>query len=173
MAAVPEPQRLNEFRRLGFSTALIRLPASEVLHETFRYTCLGPPFYVYHQVRIPAGPTLIPLWDYNDTVIAVWEQFDGLDLIEFSIEYDGTYRSLARTEQGFWTTQFNFFLECDETFEVLREATMLVGFRFVEVLLASRTSHETESGGFDHGSWLNALVKHIDRESRLTGVDNR
>ena len=136
MATVPENQRIAELRRLGASEPLVRLSSGEVIHEMFRYGCLGPPYYVYHGASTPAGPPLIPLWDRNDTVVGVWERLDGPEFIEFSIESDDGYTPLARTEQGFWTTQFDFFYESDAPLGELGAAAEAVGFRFVDQYLA-------------------------------------
>ena len=174
MAAVPEHRRLDDLHRIGASAALIRLSIGEVVHEAFRYSCLGPPFYVYHQAGTPVGPPLVPLWDCNDTVVGMWERPDGPEFIEFSIESHDEYHSLSRTEQGFWATQFSFFFECDMTFGELREAASAVGFRFLELLLTSRVDAESGFVGPDDcAMWLRSLVERIDRESRLAGFPTR
>src|SRR6266516_990889 len=109
MPSIPEYKRVVELRRLGLSEPLIRLSIGDVVHELFRHSCLGPPYYVYHDAGSPVGPTLVPLWDRNDTVVGVWELAHSLAFIEFSIEADDEYWTLAMTEQGFWATQFDFF----------------------------------------------------------------
>ena len=175
MAAVPEDQRINELRRLGASEPLIRLSSGEVVHELFRYSCLGPPHYVYHGAGTPFGPPLIPLWDCNDTVVGVWECADGPEFIEFSIEAEDedAYTALARTEQGFWATQFDFYYESDIPDEELRKAAAAVGFRFLDRLVAAREAAGDRLGTFEgHQAWLGELVAGIDRESggrALTG----
>jgi hypothetical protein len=167
MAAVPEDQRINELRRLGASEPLIRLSSGEVVHELFRYSCLGPPHYVYHGAGTPFGPPLIPLWDCNDTVVGVWECADGPEFIEFSIEDDDEYSPLAHTEQGFWATQFDFFYESDAPLAELRDAASVVGFRFLDRYLAAREAAADRLGTFEgHQAWLRDLVAGIDQETQ-------
>src|SRR5262245_35780352 len=101
MPVVPEAQRIAELRRLGASEPLVRLSSGEVVHELFRQSCLGPPYYVYHGAGAPDGPPLVPLWDYGDAVVGVWRRPRAPEFIEFSIEAVGAYTTLARTEQGF------------------------------------------------------------------------
>lgn len=166
MAVVPEDQRITELRRLGASEPLVRLSSGEAVHEMFRYGCLGPPYYVYHMAPTPTGPPLVPLWDCNDTVVGVWEQPDGPEFIEFSIEDDDEYTPLARTEQGFWATQFDFFYECDVPLEELREAAAAVGYRFLDQHLAAREVGASQLSTFEgHQTWLRELVAGIDWES--------
>ena len=98
MAAVPEDQRINELRRLGASEPLIRLSSGEVVHELFRYSCLGPPHYVYHGAGTPFGPPLIPLWDCNDTVVGVWEWWAPVEPFEAGAEGWDRPTGLAVTE---------------------------------------------------------------------------
>src|SRR5437660_2567633 len=121
MAAVAEDQRIAELRRLGASEPLVRLSSGDCVHPMFRNSCLGPPYYVYHGAGTPDGPPLVALWDCNDTVVGVWERPDGPEFIDFSIEADDEYRSLARSEQGFWATQFDFYYECEVPDQELRE----------------------------------------------------
>jgi hypothetical protein len=167
MAAIPEDQRIAELHRLGLSTPLIRLASGEVVHELFRYSCLGPPYYVYHGAGTPDGPLLVPLWDCNDTVAGVWEQADGLEFIEFSIEADDEYGPLARTEQGFWATQFDFLYETDAPLSELRRAAAIVGFRSLDRHLSAREAAESRLDTFQgHQAWLRHLVADIDRESQ-------
>src|SRR5215207_8400510 len=166
MAAVPERQRIAELRRLGASEPLVRLSSGEVVHEAFRHSCLGPPYYVYHGARTPGGPPVMPLWDWNDTVVAAWANPDGPQFIEFSIEADDGYTPLARTEQGFWATRFDFLYECELPAEELRAAAAVVGYRFLDQYLSARASAEGRLRTFDgHRAWLRVLVADIDRES--------
>jgi hypothetical protein len=168
MAAVAEDQRIAELRRLGASESLVRLASGDCVHEMFRDGSLGPPYYVYHMAGTPAGPPLIPLWDCNDTVLGVWERADGPEFVEFSIEREDEdeYTPLARTEQGFWATQFDFYYECDIPPEELREAAAAVGFRFLDRLVAAREAAGSRLGTFEgHWAWLRELVAGIDRES--------
>ncbi len=142
MAAISEEQRIPALRRLGVSETLIRLSSGELLGELFRETCLGPPYYVYHGARTPDGAELIPLWDYSDTVVGVWEKTDGIEFIDFDIEDRGGYRPLARTEQGFWATQFDFLYECETPLQELEQGAATIGFRFLEQYLSARGGRE-------------------------------
>jgi hypothetical protein len=162
---VPDGQRIAELRRLGMSESLVRLASGECIHEIFRYTALGPPHYVYHLARTPDGP-LIGLLDCNDTVIGLWEQPDGPEFIKFSVEAVNEFTKLARTEQGFWADQFDFFYECDVLIKELQEAAAVVGFRFLDRYLASRKGAESRLHTFEaHQVWLQQLVAGVDRES--------
>lgn len=166
MAVVPENQRIAELLRLGISEQLIRLSSGEAVHEMFRYGCLGPPYYVYHEAGTPEGPPLVPLWDCNNTVLGIWERPDGLEYIEFSIEAHSEYTTLARTEQGFWAAQFDFFYESGVSLEELRESAAVVGFRYFDRQLASRELEGSRLTTFEgHAAWLRDLVARIDRES--------
>ena len=165
VAEVPESQRIAAIRRLGASEPLIRLASGECVHPTFRNSCLGPPYYVYHEASVPVGPPFVPLWDHGDTVVGVWERADGPEFIEFSIEADDEVWRLARTEQGFWATRFDFLYECDIPLEELRAAATAVGFRFVDRHLAAREADTSRFGSFEgHAAWLREFVAGIDRE---------
>jgi hypothetical protein len=168
MAAVAEDRRIAELRHLGVSEPLVRLASGDCVHPTFRHSCLGPPYYVYHMAGTPSGPPLVPLWDCNDTVLGVWERDNGPEFIEFSIESEDEdeYTLLARTEQGFWATQFDLYYESDIPDEELREAAAAVGFRFLDRLVAAREAAGDRLGTFEgHQAWLGELVAGIDRES--------
>lgn len=166
MAAVPENQRVAELQRLGVSDALVRLSRGEAIHEAFRHNCLGPPYYVYHSAGTPEGPPLVALWDRQDTVIGLWRRPDGLEFVEFSIEVDDEFTSLARTEQGFWATQIDLLYECEKPLEELEEAAAAVGFRFLERHMKARRANESMLGTFEtHRTWLRRLVASIDHES--------
>jgi hypothetical protein len=168
MAAVPEDQRVAALRRLGASAPLIRLACGECVHEQFRDTCLGPPHFVYHGAGAPDGPPLVPLWDcnLNDAVVGVWEQPGGPEFIEFSIEADEECTPLARTEQGLWATQFDFYYECDAPVERLQEAAAAVRYRFLDRHLAARAAADGRLGTFEaHRAWLLEFVAGIDRDS--------
>jgi hypothetical protein len=148
------------------SEPLIRLASGDCVHELFRHYCLGPPYYVYNMAGTPDGPPLTALWDYNDTVVGVWERPDGPEFIEFSIEADDEYTPLARTEQGFWITQFDFLYECETPLEELREAAAAVGFQFLDPHLVAREGAKSRLGTFEgHQSWLRELVAEFDRRS--------
>jgi len=165
MAVIARAQRMAELQRLGLSAPLMRLADGECVHEAFRASCLGPAFYVYHGADAPAGPPLIPLWDSGDTVSGVWEKSDGLEFIEFSIEMPDEFEKIARTEQGFWATRFDFLYECDLPDEELQRAAASVGFRFLDRHLASREAAEERLDTFKgHRAWLRELVESIDQE---------
>lgn len=165
MSTVPESQRIAALRRLGVSEPLIRLSSGECVHPTFRNSCLGPPYYVYHGAGVPGDPPLVPLWDHGDTVVGLRERADGPEFVEFSIEGDIEARQLARTEQGFWATRFDFLYEAEVPDAELREAADAVGFRFLERHLASREAALGRLGAFEgHAAWLRELVAAIDRE---------
>jgi hypothetical protein len=169
MAAVSEVQRIDELRRLGLSESLIKLSSGELLHEVFRFTCIGPPYYAYHGAWIPNGPPLVPLWDHNDWVLAVWKQPDGLEFLRYCIEDSTDFRRVARTEQGFWLTQFDFLYECEITTRELGEAAAAVGYRFLDHYIAAREAAKARLGTFSgHDSWLRTLVADIDRETEVT-----
>jgi len=166
MPVVPEDERIAGLRRLGVSAPLVRLASGELLHPAFRNACLGPPYYTYHGADTPVGPTLIPLWDHCDTVVAVWERADSLEFIEYSIETAHEYDPLARTEQGFWATRFDFLYECDVPLEALREAASAVGLRFIDrYLLARETAGPLLESFEERQAWLHRLVADIDREA--------
>jgi hypothetical protein len=165
MAVIAQAQRMAELQRLGLSAPLMRLAAGECVHEAFRASCLGPAFYVYHGADAPAGPPLIPLWDSGDTVFGVREESDGLAFIEFSIETPDEFESVARTEQGFWVTPFDFLYECDLPDEELQRAAASVGFRFLDRHLVSREEAGERLDTFKgRRSWLRELVETIDQE---------
>lgn len=170
MAAVVEHERVAALRRLGLSEPLIRLSCGDLVHPEFEFNCLGPPYYVYHDAVTPAGPPLIPLWDHNDTVVGVWEQPDGPEFIEFNIEAEDEVWPQGRTEQGFWATRFDFLYESEVGDEDLREAAAVVGFHFLDRLVASREAFEGGLGTFeDHEKWLRAFVVEIDAEAARGG----
>lgn len=128
---------------------------------------MGPPYYVYNRANVPAGPSLVPLWDRGTIVAGVWLKQDGLEFIEFSIEAPETFRRVAGSEQGFWATRFDFFYECDLPLEDLHDAAKEVGFRFLERHLASREAAEERLNSFlEHQSWLHELVAGIDRDAK-------
>lgn len=166
MAAIAEHLRVPALRRLGLSEPLIRLSSGECVHEMFRFSCLGPPHYVYHDAGTPDGPPLIPLWDYNDVVVAVWERPDGMEFFKFDIEAPDEYWVKSRTEQGFWAGEFDFYYETETPIEELRAAAEVIGFRYLDRLIESREGAEGRLGTFEaHDIWQAELVGSIDRES--------
>lgn len=166
MAVVAEDQRMPELRRLGASAPLMRLAAGECLHEAFRGSCLGPPCYVYHGAAVPDGPPLVPLWDHGSRVAGLRAGPDGSEFIEFSIETPQAFEVVARTEQGFWTTRFDFLYECEVPDDVLRQAAEQVGFRFVDRYMSAREAAEEQLRTFhDHRTWRRELVARIDHEA--------
>jgi hypothetical protein len=167
MATVPEYQRIVALRLLGVSEPLIRLASGECVHPTFRNSCLGPPYFVYHGAGVPDGPPMVPLWDHGDTVVGVWGRPDGPEFVEFSIEADDEVWPLARTEQGFWATRFDFLYEAEVSEAGLREAATAVGFRFLGRHLRAREASAGQLGTFEgHAAWLRELVTAIDREAQ-------
>lgn len=170
MAVVTQDRRMAALGELGVSGPMRRLAAGECLHEAFGGCCLGPPFYAYRGAAVPEGPPLVPLWDRDSRVAAVWRQPDGLAFIEFSIEDPGAFEVLARTEQGFWASRFDFLYECDLAIETLQQAAESVGFRFLDRHLASREAAEHGLASFAaHRAWLHGLVAEIDREAAAPG----
>jgi len=166
MGVVAEHLRISELQRLGASASLLQLAAGQCLHEAFRGSCLGPPWYSYHGAGAPEGPMLVPLWDHGSRVCGLRATEGGSEFIEFSIEDPSGFERLAVTEQGFWTTRFDFLYERDLADEVLHSAAELVGFRFLERYLRSREAAEEQLGSFGaHRAWLRELVAGIDRDA--------
>jgi hypothetical protein len=165
MPVVDEAQRLDAVRGLGLSDPLRRQAAGERLHPLFWFRCQGPPWYSYHDAGYPAGPPLVPLWDCDDTVTAVWAKNGVLEFIEFSVEGPDEYIVLAHTEQGLWATVFVSLLEDEDALELdaFREPARVVGFRFLDRLVPER------EGGIrtfeEHRVWLRDVVASIDQES--------
>jgi hypothetical protein len=168
MPVVPESDRVATLRKWGISEPLIRLSCGEVLHDQFRISCVGPPWYVYHgSLDSPDGPLIAVFWECSDTVTGVRQQIDGLEFIEFGFEWQDTAQRLARTEQGFWATQFNFFLECDAPFSELRAAAATVGFRYLDALIQPCEPTETMGHSPDwYETWLRDQIVEIDRQAR-------
>jgi hypothetical protein len=133
----------------------------------FRDACLGPPYRVYHGAGSPDGPPLVPLWEHCDSVFGVWERPDGVEFIDYDVEAPDDPRPLARTEQGFWVTRFDFHYECDVPLDELREAAAAVGFRFLDRHIAVREAAEARLGTFSgHRAWLSELVASVDGDCR-------
>ncbi|MET3182261.1 UNVERIFIED_ORG: hypothetical protein ABIC43_005436 [Variovorax guangxiensis] len=171
MAVIGEHLRMPELQRLGLSAPLMQLAAGQCIHEAFRGSCLGPPFYAYRGAGVPEGPTLVPLWDHGSRVCGLRETAGGLEFIEFSIEDPAGFERVAGTEQGFWATRFDFLYECELPDETLREAAARVGFRFLERHLAQREAAEEQLGSFSgHRAWLRELVAGIDRDAAETAA---
>ncbi|WP_303749647.1 hypothetical protein [Stenotrophomonas pigmentata] len=170
MTVIERDARLTELRRLGLSKALIQLAAGECLHRVFKDVCLGPPHYVYHRAKVPAGPALVPLWERDMMVAGVWLKPGGVEFIEFSAELPEGLRRLAGTEQGFWATRFDHLYESDVSQEDLHAAADEVGFRFLERLLVSREAAEDGLNSFlAHQAWLQDLVAGIDQDALGAG----
>jgi hypothetical protein len=167
MPVVSEKRRVATLRQWGISEPLIRLSCGEVLHDQFSIICIGPPWYAYHgSVDPPDGPPLAPLWEWSERVTGVWRRDGGLEFIRFGFGCPEEYEVLARTEQGFWATQFDFLYESEAPLEELRGAASAVGFQFLDWLLASRKAAAAGLGTFeDHRAFLRVLVAGIDRES--------
>jgi hypothetical protein len=166
MAVVAQDQRMEELRRLGASVPLRQLATGECIHEVFRGSCLGPPYRVYHGAQVPQGPDFVPLWDHGSRVCGLREGLGGLEFIDFSIEAPLEFEHLAGTEQGFWTTRFDFLYECEVSGGALRQAANRVGWQFLERYLADRELAEEHLRTFrDHRLWLRQLVADIDRDA--------
>lgn len=166
MPVVAEDERVAALRRRGLSDPLVRLSCGEVLHDQFSLSCVGPPWYVYHgSVPTPDGPPLAVLWEWSEKVTGIWWR-GGLEFIQYRFGWPEEFEVLARTEQGFWATQFDFLYECDGPLDELRAAAATVGFRFVERHLAAREAADSRLGTFeDHRLWLRELVAAIDHEA--------
>lgn len=167
MPVVPEDSRLAELRRLGVSEPLLRLSQGAALHDVFQFWCDAPPLYSYSGAATPDGPPFVPLWDYIDNVVGVWEREDGPEFLEYYIEQPGRYRSLARTEQGFLATLFMEFRADDMTLEDFREPARVIGFRFLDEtdVAYNRGSHATLE---EQAALLRELVAHIDQLARAS-----
>jgi hypothetical protein len=116
----------------------------------------------------PTGLPFIPLWDAHGAVVGVWRRPDGPEFIEYDIEADDEdeYAPLARTEQGFWASRFDFRYECGVPLEERREADTAAGFRFLERHLAARAAAGDRMRTFEgQEAWLREWVAGIDRES--------
>ena len=75
--------------------------------------------------------------------------------------------ALARTEQGFWATQFDFLYECEGSVEELRAAASAVGFRYLDRHLSAREAAGSRLATFEgHAAWLRELVAGIDRDAQ-------
>ena len=168
MPVVAEAERVSTLRQWGVSEPLTRLSCGEVLHEQFNDSCLGPPWYVYHgSVAAPDGPPLAVLWEWSEQVTGVWQRGGGLEFIRYRFGWPEEFEVLARTEQGFWSTQFDFLYECEAPVDELRAAASAVEFRFLERHLASRAAAELRLGRFEgHRAWLRELVACIDRDTQ-------
>ena len=161
MPVISEESRLNEMRRLGLSEPVIRLSAGEIIHDLFRYE--EAPYYVYHDAEVPDGPDLIPLWDGSDMVTGVWEKDGRLEFIRFCIESPHEFSVLAKTEQGLLATLFIQYYEfTDGEAGSLREPARLIGFRFLDELVASyeSLSHKTSE---EHDTFVRKFVAQIDQ----------
>jgi hypothetical protein len=168
MPAVAEDERVAVLRRLGVSDPLIRLSCGEVLHDQLSGSCVGPPWYVYHgSIPTPDGPPLVVLWEWSEEVTGVWQRGSGLEFIRYGFGGPEEFEVLARTEQGFWATQFDFLYESDAPLDDLWAAAAAVGFRFLERHLATREAADSRLDTFEsHEVWLRELVAGIDREAQ-------
>jgi hypothetical protein len=166
MPVVPEAKRVGTLRKWGISEPLIRLSCGEELNELFNDSCQGPPWYVYRgSVAPPRGPALAVLWEWCESVTGVWRRKAGLEFIKFGFGWPEEYEVLARTEQGFWATQFDFLYECDASLQELQQAAAVVGFRFLNEWLADRESAAGHLGTFEeHRAWRTQLVARIDQQ---------
>jgi hypothetical protein len=105
-------ERVAALQQMGISEALIRLSCGELLHEQFHDSCQGPPWYVYHgSVGSPDGPALAVLWEWCEMVTGAWHREARLEFIRYGFDSPDEFVVLARTEQGFWVRQFDFWYE--------------------------------------------------------------
>lgn len=167
MPLVPEAERTETLRKWGISQPLIRLSSGELLHEVFRFVCLGPPWAVYRGDRgPPLDEPMAPFWEDASAVEGARHGDPGLEFVRISREATGPedVEVLATTEQGFWVHKFNLLYEGDEAIEDLREAAAGVGFVAFERFLRSRQESEETLGDQDaFERWLRDLVDAIDR----------
>lgn len=160
---ISEDQRLRRLGELGFSAPLQRMAAGHPPHPALACCRSGPPWYAYHGARLPEGPPLIPLWDLDDRAIAVRAHADGPEFIRFSIEAPDRIDRLARTEPGFWATQFDFMYELDLPIETLFDIARALDYRYLPLQLDSRSAAEEQLDSLPrHRAWLCALVASID-----------
>jgi hypothetical protein len=169
MSVVAQAKRLVELWRLGLSEALIRLFGGERLHALFDYRCQGPPFYCYQGAACPDGPVLLPLWDSDDSVTAVWVRERRLEFMKFSVEAPAEHVVLARTEQGLWASVFvDLYEDRDDLLvEDFREAARVVGFRFLDWLVDAYESADVSTVDA-HATFVRELVRRIDGEANDT-----
>ncbi|MDC0716512.1 hypothetical protein [Nannocystis bainbridge] len=160
MPVIAEPDRLPALRRLGLSPALLRLAAGQAPHPALARCLSGPPFYLYRGAHSPPGSPLVPLWDLHDQALAVRAATDALEFLRFSIEAPAHPEHLARTEAGFWATQFDALYELDLDLDALHAAAQAVGYRHLALQLGARDAYEREDAA--HPAWLSGLVARID-----------
>jgi hypothetical protein len=166
MGAVSASKRVEALRALGVSEPLIQLSCGEELHRLFSVSYKGPPWYVYHgSIGVPKGPPFVPLWEFAEVATGVRRQADGPEFIKYSFGRPREYTVLARTEQGFWATAFDFLWEGGASDEELRAAAGVVGFRYLDRLLLAREQAELDTFEL-HQAYLRGLVAGIDAEAR-------
>ena len=160
MPVVPEAERIATLRRWGISEPVIRLSCGERLHDLFRISCHGPPYYVYHEAEVPDGPPFAPFWEFAEGVTGVWRQGGGLEFIAFDVEGPEEYWVLAHTEQGFLAGLFFVFHQNrdDLQWADFEEPARVVGFRYLSELVAAYEQAEI--------AYIDAFQRHF-----VAGVD--
>lgn len=163
MPVVAEPERLPRLRALPLSPALLAMAEGRLPHPQLWRCRSGDPFYVYRCAGVPAGPELIPLWDWHSWALGVRERPDGLEFLRFSIETPDRPECLARTEQGLWARLFDAMYEHDLDLDELAAIAEAVGYRHWPLQLRSREQAEPRFGdGLMHSQWLEELVAAVD-----------
>ncbi|BAV98485.1 hypothetical protein [Lysobacter enzymogenes] len=163
MNVVAESERLARLRALPLSPALRAMAEGRLPHPQLWRCQTGKPFYVYRGAEAPAGPVLIPLWDWNDWVRGVRERPDGLEFVRFDIEMPDEVECLARTEAGLWARLFDALYEDDLELDELEAIARAVDYRYWPLQLKSREAAEPHwSGGSAHSHWLQAWTAAID-----------
>lgn len=163
MSVVRESERLPRLRALALSPALLAMAEGRLPHPQLWRCHSGTPFYVYRGADAPAGPTLIPLWDWDSWVLGVREQADGLKFVRFSIETADEVECLGRSEQGLWAQLFDALYEDDLELDELAAIAAAVGYRHWPMQLQSREAAEPRFGAeLPHAQWLAALTARID-----------
>lgn len=163
MNVVAESERLTLLRALPLSPALRAMAEGRLPHPQLWRCQTGTPLYVYSGAEAPAGPVLIPLWDWNDWVLGVREQPDGLEFVRFDIEMPDEVECLARTEAGLWARLFDALYEDDLELDELETIARTVDYRYWPQQLQSREAAEPHwGGGSVHSHWLQAWIATVD-----------
>ncbi len=163
MNVVAESERLARLRALPLSPALLAMAEGRLPHPQLWRCQTGTPLYVYRGAEVPAGPVLIPLWDWNDWALGVRERPDGLEFVRFGIERPDEVECLARTEAGLWARLFDALYEDDLEFDELEAIAGAVEYRDWPLQLQSREAAEPDwADGSSHSHWLQAWTAAID-----------
>ncbi|SDX20475.1 hypothetical protein [Lysobacter enzymogenes] len=163
MNVVAESERLARLRALPLSPALRAMAEGRLPHPQLWRCQTGTPFYVYRGAEVPAGPVLIPLWDWNDWVLGVRERPDGLEFVRFDIEMPDEVECLARTEAGLWARLFDALYEDDLELEELEAIAQAVDYRYWPLQLQRRQTAEPQFGtDLTHPQWLEETIAAVD-----------